>query len=145
MILAAIDFSDATPTILRLVEEWARKFQCPVCLLHVAPPNPSFVGYEAGPQTVRDQVAEEVREEHRKLHEMQSDLKGKGLNVHALLIQGPTAEKIVEEAERQKAGLIIMGSHGHGAMYHLLVGSVSDGVLRKATCPVLIIPCREKT
>ena len=33
-----------------------------------------------------------------------------------------------------------MGSHGHGAIYELLVGSVTEGVLRKARCPVLVVP-----
>ena len=35
--------------------------------------------------------------------------------------------------------MIVVGSHGHGALYHLLLGSVSEGIIRKTTCPVLVV------
>jgi nucleotide-binding universal stress UspA family protein len=57
-----------------------------------------------------------------------------------LLVQGPAADVIVLEADRLRADIIVLGSHGHGAMRHLLLGSVSDAVLRKTTRPVLIVP-----
>lgn len=118
----------------------ARAFSAELCLLHVAAPDPTFVGYEAGPQTVRDAVAEEFREEHRQLHALKEPIEAQGVTVSSLCIQGPTIEKILEEAAARKADLIIVGSHGHGALHHLLVGSVSEGVLRKASCPVLVVP-----
>ena len=59
--------------------------------------------------------------------------------------QGPTIETIIEEAGRLKVDMIVVGSHGHGAMYQLLVGSVSEGVLHRATCPVLVVPARKRT
>jgi len=40
--------------------------------------------------------------------------------------------------------MILLGSHGHGALYHLLIGSVSEGVIRKASCPVIIIPSKKQ-
>ena len=52
------------------------------------------------------------------------------------------AKLILEEAERLEAEVIIMGSHGHGALYDLIVGSVTEGVLRKAKCPVLVLPSK---
>lgn len=144
VILAAIDFSEVTPVVVSAAETLSRAFDgCRVCLLHVAPPEPDFVGYEPGPQTVRDQLAEKFRDEHRRLHEIQKDLESKGVATTALLIQGPIAEKILEEIDRQKADLAVMGSHGHGALHQLLVGSVSEGVLRKSSCPVLVVPSRK--
>ncbi|MEO8353471.1 MAG: universal stress protein, partial [Chthoniobacteraceae bacterium] len=41
------------------------------------------------------------------------------------------------------ADMIVMGSHGHGSFYELLVGSVTSGVLRDARCPVLVVPAKE--
>ncbi len=55
-------------------------------------------------------------------------------------IQGPLTEKVLHQAEEQNADLIVMGSHGHGALYHFLVGSVTAGVVRGAKCPVLVVP-----
>jgi nucleotide-binding universal stress UspA family protein len=50
---------------------------------------------------------------------------------------------LLHQAERLKADLLIVGSHGRGAMLHLLLGSVSEQVLKKATCPVLVVPIRK--
>jgi nucleotide-binding universal stress UspA family protein len=36
----------------------------------------------------------------------------------------------------------MLGSHGHGALFHLLIGSVSEGVIRQASCPVIIVPAK---
>jgi nucleotide-binding universal stress UspA family protein len=52
-------------------------------------------------------------------------------------------ETILEKAREVAAGTIVIGSHGHGRLYDALVGSVSAGVIRGATCPVLVVPARE--
>lgn len=56
------------------------------------------------------------------------------------MVQGTIAETILAEAEARGAQLIIMGSHGYGAIAGLIVGGVGKVVLRKAGCPVLVIP-----
>lgn len=138
-ILVPLDFSDATEPILRAVRELASS-ETRVVLLHVEPPEPDFVGYDPGPQHVRDNVAHEARENHQRLHAAQKALQADGLEAEVLLIQGPTVEKILNEAERLDAGMIVVGSHGHGALFDLLVGSVSEGVIRKSRCPVMVVP-----
>lgn len=143
-ILVAVDFSDATPLAINHAVSLAEQLKCKVWLLHVAPPEPDFVGYRAGPPHVREQVAHEIRKSHERIQILEQQMREKGLDVSALLIQGPTQEKILQEIERLKADLVIMGSHGHGAVKHLLVGSVTEGVLRKAPCPVMVIPCHHK-
>ena len=139
-ILAPIDFSDVTGAVVESAAGIARAFQASLYLLHVEPPDPDFVGYGPGPQSVRDTVAGKIHEEHHQLQEVESELKSKGVDVHALLVQGPTAEKILQEANRLRVEMIVIGSHGHGALKKLLVGSVAEGILRKVPCPVLIVP-----
>ncbi|MBE0585939.1 MAG: universal stress protein, partial [Desulfofustis sp.] len=68
-----------------------------------------------------------------------------GLETTALLVQGATAETIVDKANKLEIDMVIVGSHGRGAMYQLLVGSVSEGVLRGAACPTLVVPTRGHT
>ena len=144
-LLVALDFSHATKPVLETAEKMAAALGGKVCLLHVEPPDPAFVGYEAGPQPVRDAIAQEARTDHARLHEARDALQAKGLDADALLIQGPTVEKILDEAGRLEPDWIVMGSHGHGALFHLVVGSISEGVIKGAACPVVVVPCREAT
>jgi len=141
-ILVPLDFSHASEPIMAVVQEVAPSLGARAVLLHVEPPDPAFVGFEAGPQHVRDIVAHEAKANHERLHDVQEGLQGGGVDTEVLLIQGPTVEKILSEADRLGADMIIMGSHGHGALFDLLVGSVSEGVMRKSSCPVMVVPCR---
>jgi nucleotide-binding universal stress UspA family protein len=60
-------------------------------------------------------------------------------------VQGATAQTILTEAARLDVDMIVMGSHGRGAMVRLLVGSVSEAVLYKSTWPVLVVPTHQRT
>lgn len=139
-ILVAVDFSPLTAAVVEQAAQLATAFGGALWLVHVADPDPDFVGYEAGPTTVRTQVATELRGEHRRLQDTAQALRDRGLAVTALQVQGSIAETIVSEATRLAAELIVLGSHGHGALRRALLGSVSEGVLHRATCPVLIVP-----
>lgn len=139
-ILAAIDFSDATHRVVTAAAELARALNAELHLLHVVPPDPDFVGYEPGPQHVRDQVAQSIVEDRHEIVELRDRMKTSGIQVQALVVQGPTIQKILEETHRLPADLVVIGTHGHGALYDLVLGSVSDGVVRKSPCPVLVVP-----
>lgn len=139
-ILAALDFSPVAASVLTQSIELAERFGAHLWLVHVAAPEPAFVGYEPGPQVARDQRAGELREEHRDLQRHADELRERGLAATALLIQGPPVEKILEEAKRLGVGMIVMGSHGRSALARFMLGSVSEGVVRHAACPVLIVP-----
>jgi nucleotide-binding universal stress UspA family protein len=60
-------------------------------------------------------------------------------------VQGATVETILKEALKLDVDMIVAGSHGRGAMYQLLVGSVSEGVLHKSKCPVIVVPTHERS
>lgn len=141
-ILVALDLSTATERTLATAIRLARATQGAVTLLHVAAPEPAFVGYDAGTPVVRTQVAHEHREEHRQLQAHAQALRDLGVDATALLIQGPTAETILVEAERLGAELILMATHGRGALMDFVVGSVSHAVLRGSRIPVLLVPTR---
>ena len=118
-ILVPLDFSDVTDAVVKTTGQLANGMNASLRFLHVEPSDPEFVGYDPGPQTVRDHVAEDYRRGHRRLQAIGEKLKQDGFRVTTLLVQGPPAEKILHEAERAACDLIIMGSHGHGALYHL--------------------------
>lgn len=139
-ILAAVDFSPVADDVIARATEAARAFGAGLYLVHVAAPDPDFVGYEAGPQTVRRSVAAELHDVHRRLQERSAELRAAGIDCTALLVQGSTPETVVREAERLHADLIVLGSRGHGAIRRALLGSVSEHVLHHANRPVLIVP-----
>jgi len=139
-IAVAIDFSAVTGAVVEQAALLARAFRAHLWLIHVAAPEPEFVGYEPGPQTVRDQRALELRVEHRSLQALTERLRAEEIEATALLIPGPTVETILHEAEKTKADVIVLGSHGHGFLRRALLGSVSEGVLHDARRPVLIVP-----
>lgn len=138
-ILTAVDFSDFTDAVVEHAASLAEAFGASVTLLHVAAPDPDFVGYAAGPDTVRDGRARLLREEHRRLQELADALRDRGVTARAVLVEGATAEKILEEAESVSADALVIGSRGHGAVRRALLGSVSEAVLHGARVPVTIV------
>ena len=143
-ILAAIDFSEISSTVIDQAAAIAKSFSSKLWLIHVAAPEPDFVGYDTGPQTERDWRAQTLRKEHRYLQDKALELETAGIKVTPLLVQGATVETILNEAAKLKAEMIVIGSHGRSALYKTLVGSVSEGIVRQASCPVLIVPTRIK-
>jgi nucleotide-binding universal stress UspA family protein len=144
-ILAAVDFSPVCTEVLTALRRMAATFPVRVFLVHVAPPDPAFVGYEAGPHAVRDQVAAEHRARHQRLQELAEGLRGDGVDVTALMLQGATVATLLAQAERLEADLVVLGSHGHRPIYDLLIGSVAEGVVRAGNLPVLLVPAQRTT
>jgi nucleotide-binding universal stress UspA family protein len=142
-ILVAVDLSDATARVIEVAEYLAKATQGDVRVLHVAEAEPDFVGYDAGPDVVRDQIAKEFREEHRGVQAHADALREAGIEAKALLIKGPIIETVLSEAKRFGAEVLIVGSHGFGALYDLLVGSSSRGILKETKIPVLVVPVRD--
>ena len=139
-IVAAVDFSEVTRKIIEIVGRMPSQMASHVYLIHAAEPDPDFVGWDAGPEVVRDQMAAEFHREHRDLEALAEELRAAGHEVTALLIQGPTVETILKETRKLGGNLVVVGSHGHGAAYNLLVGSISADVIRKSPIPVLVVP-----
>ena len=143
-ILVCIDFSESTEKVVKSAEEIAKELSAKLWLLHIAQPEPDFVGYDVGPQSVRDSISNEFHNEHKKIQEVADRMRKAGLNATALLVQGSTVDAILKEASNLDVDMIVVGSHGRGEMYKLLIGSVSEGILRKSKCPVLIVPTHER-
>jgi nucleotide-binding universal stress UspA family protein len=140
-VLVPIDFSDATPRVLAAATAQARAFGARLVLVHVSEPEPDFVGFEPGPTAVRAAAVRDYAQEKAQLETVRGQI-AEGIEVLAVHLRGPIVDKIVDEARHHGAELIVLGSHGHGALFELLVGSVTSGVLRNAACPVLVVPSR---
>ena len=139
-ILVAVDLSPVSRRAVEAVQRTFAREDLRVVIVHVAEPNPEFVGWEAGPDTVRDQVAREYRHERRAVEDMAGALRDAGIDATGLTVQGPIVATVLAEAARVGADLIAVGSHSHGAAYDLVVGSVSAALIRESEVPVLVVP-----
>jgi len=144
-LLVCVDFSDGTDRLLAQAAGMSYAFGGRGVLLHVAQPEPEFVGFAPGPDSVRQQMADQYREKHQAIQAEGKGLSECGVPVETLCVQGPIAEAILDHANRLDADMIVMGTHGHGALHHLLAGSVCQSVIHKATCPVLLVPSRHSS
>jgi nucleotide-binding universal stress UspA family protein len=141
-LLVCVDFSEVTDAVVAQAQSLATLTDATVRVLHVAAPDPDFVGFEAGPDTVRHQVALSLREEHAKLERIAERLRSEGIAATPMMVQGSTVATILAQARRFEADLIVLGSHGHGALFHLIAGSVTEGVLREGGFSVLVVPAK---
>ena len=134
-ILALIDFSDVSQKILDQAQAHAKAFGGEVVLVHVVPPEPLVVDFE--PPAVPPDV---FKLRQQQLFVMRDALIDHGVRATAQVFGGLLLETVLDQISNLDPEVIIMGSHGHGALYHLFVGSVTEGVIRHAKRPVLVIP-----
>jgi len=144
-ILVLIDFAESNDALLGQAEMLGKALNGKLWLIHVAAPDPDFVGFEVGSKAVRGQVAKEFKHEHAQLHNMAEHLRAEGIETTALLIQGPTIKKISEEVNRLDIDLILAGLHRHGGVYRTFVGSVVDSLIAKAPCAIYLVPAETKS
>ena len=144
-LLVCIDLSESTEIIVKKIEEITKALPAKVWLLHNAVPEPDFVEFKVDPQAARESLAKKFHNEHRQIQEIADRLRKADLDATALLVHGATVEAILKEASDLDVDMIVVGTHGRGAMYQLLVGSVSEGILRKSPYPVMVIPTHKRT
>jgi nucleotide-binding universal stress UspA family protein len=143
--LINIDFNEEqTNFLINQALELANQEEVKIWLLHVAAPNPDFVGHEVGPQYIRDARADELRQEHRLIQQYAGQLQDKGYAADGLLIPGATVDTIEEEAEKLAIDLIIMGHHDHNLLYRAFFGSTPLQLMRKTKVPILVFPLEEE-
>jgi nucleotide-binding universal stress UspA family protein len=133
-ILALVDFSDVTSRVLQYAESFANAFGSQVVLAHILPPEPVVVDF-APPAS-----PDESHAAKSKLEALRDSLAARGVSVTTHYAQGPIIGTIQDWVAQHQPDFVIMGSHGHGALYNLLVGSVTAGVLKETSCPVLVVP-----
>lgn len=153
-LLVGVDLSESTAKVVAKVAEIATALSAKVWLLHttkaepadlyLAVQEPDSIGLEPDPQQIRDALARRFHNEHRQIQEIAGQLRTAGLDATALLVEGAAAETILKEASKLDADMIVIGSHGRGRMHQLLLGSVSEGIVHKSACPILVIPTHDR-
>lgn len=131
-ILVPLDFSTYTEHTLDYASQFARQLQANVTLLHVVD-LPTMVHQGLDPyQMERKATAKPLLDGcAQRLHEA-------GLAATPVVSYGVPFQEIIDFATARKVDLIIMGTHGRTGLQHVLLGSVTERVVRLASCPVLV-------
>jgi nucleotide-binding universal stress UspA family protein len=140
-ILVATDFGEAAGAALDYGRALARRFGAKLTVLHVVgdimTSGYGVDGYVAGYSDLQRDAEDGAQKDLDGLltESDRTDLGGKSV----LLTSNATALTIINFAKDINADVIVMGTHGRGAMAHLLMGSVAERVVRTAPCPVLTV------
>ena len=139
-ILVPTDFSKHSQNALLYAAAFAEKFGAELYLLHVVqdlavfipdmitvapPPTPSLEQLSSAARAAFDRLIKENQLQHLKI---QREVR-----------EGTPFYEIIRFAKEANIDLILMGTHGHSGLVHVLMGSVSEKVVRKAPCPVLTV------
>jgi nucleotide-binding universal stress UspA family protein len=148
-VLVPVDFSDTQGRLLAAAEAEAKLRGASLFLLHVIEPAAEVAGFETDPEMMRLRIGQDLEAEQRieagRLKELATEVARRGLECESAVRFGLPADEILSAAGEHGADLLVMGSHGHGALYHLFTGSVVTGVLKRSPCPVLVVPLRDKS
>lgn len=142
-ILVAIDFSNATPGVVEMAARMANAFAAELKLFHVVEPEPSYTAYGFTPDEFPAMHAfqeEAKRRASRKLDEVLESVKADMPAATAQLAEGSPLHALLDFVKADGTDLVVLGTHGHGAIASLLLGSVAEGMVRKATVPTLVVP-----
>lgn len=153
-VLFATDLGPYTPLAFVYVESIARHFDAKICLVHAVPPLSEFTqaivksycsdavkrevlrarNIKGVIESVRDEVFEMIASNHL----IEDNLLNRLGDI--VIVPGKPAPIILSEADRLKADLIIIGSHGPDTIDNRVLGSVSSKVLQLAKIPVFMVP-----
>jgi nucleotide-binding universal stress UspA family protein len=142
--LVPVDFSAVTEEIISAASTFARAFNGKVVLLHTVQPQVITSEYALPVEALQETMVAQEKNSAIKLTEHAAQFHAAGIAAETLVRHGPPETTILEVATEVKADFIIMGSHGHGRLYDLLVGSTASGVLKGAKCGVIIMPPVDK-
>jgi universal stress protein A len=136
-IVCATDFSPASELAVSRADDLAKRLGATLHLLHVVldPLQEAWTaeGFALG---LGDLVEARVREAELKLEALAA--KCASTTVTACRVGRPV-QQILDYVGEVKGDLLVVGSHGHGFVAHMLLGSVAERVIRQAPCPVLTV------
>ncbi|MFH1195884.1 MAG: universal stress protein [bacterium] len=138
-ILVPIDFSDYSKNALKYAINFAKLFNSKMYLIYVSEPmiypadfSMGQVAIPSADIDIKDRAKEELESLAKNLIEPE-------IGVETIIKSGKPFVEIIETARELDVDLIIIATHGHTGVEHLLFGSTAEKVVRKAPCPVLTL------
>lgn len=142
-ILVPHDFSAGAAEAQAVAGELALSFGARVVLLHVTPLPPGMLPttlIQPGDSPAQVTVGEYTTQAAgAQLEKSAVSLREMDVPVEVAALLGSVAETILDEAERRKVDVIVMGTHGRRGLAHLLIGSIAEKIVRQARVPVITV------
>lgn len=142
-IVVPVDLSAAATQVVKAACDLASRTGAGLLLVHIVEPPvvvSDLYGMEGG--FIEESIAAATQVGKRRLQALARSCEKRGLRTRTYQGIGSPVAEILRLAH--KAAFIVIGSHGHGAVFDLLVGSTTQGVLKRARCPVMVVPVRAR-
>lgn len=134
-ILIPTDFSDASQRALEYAESIARQYGSHLLLAHVNAP----VNVIALPENVWTDQRRAQEQIEQQLDQMGAELRSNGFRAETVSVTGLVADELLSLATKERADLIVVGTHGRSGVDRFLLGSEAETLLRRAVCPVFVV------
>jgi nucleotide-binding universal stress UspA family protein len=142
-ILVPIDFEPHSMGAVDAATDIARCYAASVTIAHVYEPRGrALIGGQGRLST--DELNQVIADLQKRLEAARRQMEAAGVpSVKTMLLEGLAAPEIIHYAQKGDFDLIVVGTHGKSGIWHKLLGSVAEHVLREATCPVLTVRAKE--
>jgi nucleotide-binding universal stress UspA family protein len=139
-ILIPTDFSECAQMAEHYGLELARTFHSAVHYLYAVEPIDTFATINGVEQSIYFDVLSDLRATaEERLAQIAATLQQEGLSVTTAVREGRASEAIVEYAQQNNISLICIATHGRRGFSHLILGSTTERVVRRAPCPVFVV------
>lgn len=138
-ILVPIDFSDYSKNALKYAAQFAKQFNAKIYLIYVVEPMIYPADFSMGQVAIPSTDIDLHSRAEEELKKLSKDIVNGNSHVEILIKTGKPFVEIIEAASANDIDLIIIATHGHTGVEHLLFGSTAEKVVRKAPCPVLTL------
>lgn len=140
-IIALVDFSDITPRVVEQATLHARTYGARLVLVHVVPAEPAVVEFGiASPTLLRPPSERRIENDYNQLLNLRDSLADSGVQVSAQQLEQADVLKVLDLCQTLEADLIVVGTHHHSMLYQFFLGGYTADVLKRANCPVLVVP-----
>ena len=137
------DFSPASAPAFRKALELAKENRASLSILHVLPTLPMLPDAYIAATAYEEMLGAHRRQADQKMQKVVKRAQAAGVKASGTVVDvGVAADQIVRFAKRQGADMIVMGTHGHGLLARVVLGSVAERVVSHASCPVLTVRAR---
>ncbi|MDQ0592972.1 nucleotide-binding universal stress UspA family protein [Chryseobacterium ginsenosidimutans] len=142
-IVLPVDFGDKTEQLIDGAVKFAKQVNGKIFLIHVAPSDIGFAIGDMGFQYFPEVEENEIREELVQLNKIEQIILAHDVDCEHLLKQGIAKDIILDYAKTNNADFIVMGSHGRSGIYDVFVGSLTKGITKDSSVPVLVLPIHD--